>query len=47
MAAIVGAALLIVAFGLFPRPIFNFLQDRPPDDDAAAETAAAIIQPPR
>jgi NADH-quinone oxidoreductase subunit N len=48
MAAIVGAGLLIVAFGLFPRPIFNFLQDRPTGEPAGDETAAAaVVAPPQ
>jgi NADH-quinone oxidoreductase subunit N len=47
MAAIVGAALLVIAFGFYPRPVFNFLQQRPVEGAEGADTAAAARVPER
>lgn len=45
MAAIVGAALLVLAFGVYPRPVFNFLQQDRIDASAAGASASAAIAP--
>lgn len=45
MAAIVGAALLVLAFGVYPRPVFNFLQQDGIADTAEDESASTGIAP--